>query len=191
MGKLSRMQHRKHSLSHHRNHSSIQGNNAALCFTISSNNSANVTSTSYFLFRVKIDQFSSLKLTGLASLLNNASAVSATVTVQFQNQDSGLTTTLLNKGQNIQRTILSVVVNTVGGGFDSIKGDSFCDSSCGSCYEGDCYDNYSASWNDLVVYVSWAGSDSKNDQYLSQSQRLSRFSLYSVSSVYSSVKSLY
>jgi hypothetical protein len=138
--------------------------------TYSSSNATNATNTTtYYLYKVKIDQFTSLKLSKISSILTNASAVNAIVTVQFQNQAAGQPFLLLNKTNNIQRSILSIVVNTVTGTFDSISGDNFCDSGCGNCYNGECFDNVSANGSDLMVYISWGGSDSKSNQYLSQS----------------------
>jgi hypothetical protein len=149
----------------------------------------------YYVYRIKIDQFTSLRLNGLSTLLQNNSATSAKLTFQFQNQVNGTDFPIITNNTNtsqLQRSVISAVINTVSGGYDSIANDKFCDSSCGNCYNGECYDTFSNySSPDLKVYVSWAGSDSKNNQYLSQSQRLSRFSLYSVSSLYSSVRNMY
>jgi hypothetical protein len=133
-------------------------------------------------------------LNGLSALLKNNQATTATLTIQFQNEGNGTTFPVILNNTNttkLQRSVVSAVINTVSGGLTSIANDKFCDSNCGNCYNGDCYDNFNNYGSpDLKVYISWAGSDSKNDQFLSQSQRLSRFNLYSVSSLYSSVKNI-
>lgn len=140
-----------------------------------------------------MDQFSSLKLNGLTNLLKANNATFASLIIQFQNSPNTTRNfTILNTNITAQRSVISAVINTVSGGFHSIVNDQFCDSSCGKCLEGDCYDVFSGySSPDLKVYISWGGSDSKNNNYLSQSQRLSRFNLYSVSSLYDSVKNAY
>lgn len=171
----------------------IQGNNAAVCLVVQYTNTTN-TYQHYYVFRIKIDQFTSLQLKGLSALLKTSQATKANLTMQFQNEATGTEFPILLNNTNtsmLQRSVISAVINTVNGGFSSIVNDNFCDSNCGTCYSGDCFDNFNNYGSpDIKVYVSWAGSDSKNDQYLSQSQRLSRFNLYSVSSLYSSVKDI-
>ena len=128
-------------------------------------------------------------MTGLATKLT--AATEATVTIQFQNGDSTLaqTLTLISSTNSIQRHFVSVVINLGGGVLASIKGDNFCEADC-VCYLGECYESNTGGYGtkDPVVYVSWAGDDAKGKSLLSSSRRLSRFSMYSVSGVYGSVK---
>ena len=101
----------------------------------------------YYVYKVKVDQFSSLKLNGLSILLKNNSAASATLTFQFQNQANGTTFPIIINNTNtsqLQRSVISAVINTVSGGYDSIANDKFCDSSCGNCYNGECYDTFNS-----------------------------------------------
>ena len=160
----------QYSISDDRKSVSMQGNNAALCLVAQYTNATN-TYQQYYIFRITIDQFTSLQLNGLSALLMASKATNATLTIQFQNEASGTDFPILLNNTNssmLQRSVISAVVNTVNGGFSSIADDNFCDSSCGACYNGDCFDNFNNySSPDLKVYVSWAGSDSNNNQYLS------------------------
>ena len=84
-----------------------------------------------------------------------------------------------------------MVINVGDGVASSIAGDNFCDSSC-SCWNSECYETYSGTGGlgttDIVLYTSWAGSDESGTILKSSTMRLSRYSLYSVSSVSNQMK---
>lgn len=93
---------------------------------------ATFSSTLYYLYKVKVDQFSSLKLAGLTTALRTNTAINATLQVQFQNQnDKNSIYTILDTKNNRKRSFMSIVINTDTGTFTSIDEDNFCDSSCG------------------------------------------------------------
>ena len=72
---------------------------------------------------------------------------------------------------------------------NGIVGDNFCDGSC-ICHNDECFESSGSGYGttDCTFYISWAGDDVNGKSLLSSSMRLSRFSLYSVSSVYSAIK---
>jgi hypothetical protein len=145
------------------------------------------TSNIEYYFKNIIDEFSQLTMTGLSTSLANAQ--SATVTVYFQNSATGTAFTLVDQTNSIQRHFISLVINLSTGALSSIVGDNFCDSSC-TCYQNECFESSTIGYGsvDGVLYVSWAGDDINGNSLLSSSRRLSRFNMYSVSGVYSAVK---
>jgi len=136
--------------------------------------------------------FSSLKLNKISAEFKSLQATKATLTLLFQGKSVGKSFDLLSKTKNYQRSVLSVVINTLDGVYDSFFSDNFCSEDCSNCISGECFEKFTSSYSspDLKIFLAWGGSDIDGKQYLSQSQRLSRFNLYSVSSVYSNVKAL-
>jgi hypothetical protein len=63
-------------------------------------------------------------------------------------------------------------------------GDNFCDDNC-VCSNNECFEAYGTGYgsSDGIFYISWAGHDLSGTMLKSSTMRLSRYSLYSVSSV--------
>ena len=126
-------------------------------------------------------------MSGLASQLT--SAIYADVTVFFQNSATNTTFVLVDTSNSVQRHFISIVINLSQGSLASIVGDNFCDSDC-VCYQSECFESSAGGYGsvDGVLYISWGGDDANGKSLLSSSRRLSRFNMYSVTGVYSSVK---
>ena len=71
----------------------------------------------------------------------------------------------------------------------SIVGDNFCDSDC-SCVNNECFEPVGTGYgsSDGIFYISWAGHDVTGTMLKSSTMRLSRDSLYSVTSVSGQLK---
>lgn len=161
--------------------------------TVDFKNTANATGYREYYFKTTLDDFTQLTMKGLASAFSTLGNVNyAVATVYFQNSGAGKQFVLIDTATSRQRHFASVVINLSGGALAStgIVGDNFCDGSC-FCYSEECYETSPTGYGstDGVFYISWAGDDSNGKSLLSSAMRLSRFSLYSVSSVYSSVRS--
>ena len=126
-------------------------------------------------------------MTGLASQLVNVSY--ADVTIFFQNSQVNTTFVLVDTTNSIQRHFVSIVINLSQGNLASIVGDNFCDHDC-VCYQNECFESSVGGYGtvDGVLYVSWGGDDVNGKSLLSSARRLSRFNMYSVTGVYSSIK---
>jgi hypothetical protein len=164
-----------------------QGNYGVVCAKVNVTTSGGSSQFEYY-FKTILDDMSQLTMTGLASKLTNASY--ATVTVYFQNAAAGTQFTLVDSTNSIQRHFLSTVINLSQGSLSSIVGDNFCDSGC-TCYQGECFESNTGGYGsvDGVIYVTWGGDDANGKSMLSSSRRFSRFSMYSVGSLSSAVRS--
>lgn len=171
-------------------HFLTQGNYAPICVTVTYTPSTGPDQFVDFYFKSYIDTFSTLTLSGIASKLSGATAASAIIYYQGVASPSF---TLVNSTGAIQRHFFSIVINQENGVVPTtnpIVGDNFCDGSC-VCYNNECFESNSKGYGtiDCTIYVSWAGTDTSGTHLLSNTMRLSRYSFYSMSSVYSAVKS--
>lgn len=90
---------------------------------------------------------------------------------------------------------MSFVIQIDGGSFTTIVPDN---ADCGSCSSGQvCENNECFSVGNTGVsinprfFVSWIGTDSKGDNCISYARRLSRFTQYSIGSIYSSARNMF
>jgi hypothetical protein len=90
---------------------------------------------------------------------------------------------------------MSFVIQIEGGIFKTIAQDN---ADCGSCSSGQVCDNnecFSVGSNGVTIdprfFVSWIGTDSSSDNCISYARRLSRFTQYSIGSIYSAAQSMF
>jgi hypothetical protein len=99
---------------------------------------------------------------------------------------------------NAFRAVLSMIVNIDNGVFTSITLDnadcSLCDvGNTQKCINNQCFDDIKSSSfiiTDPSIYISWIGTDANGQHCLSYAKRLSRFTEYSIGSIYNSAKKL-
>lgn len=101
--------------------------------------------------------------------------------ISFQN--------LWNSTGQYYRAVFSVVANIDSGVCTGLTADNencdWCSYDGFTCVDGSCYRSGSVyNGPDPKFYLTWIGTDSNKDHFLSQAKRLSRFNQYSVGSVY-------
>lgn len=94
--------------------------------------------------------------------------------------------------------MFSFVVNIESGAVTSIAKDNAgcdnCDTSstqtCTDTDNSECFDKGKYGASDPKFYISWVGTDVSGNHMLSHTKRLSRFTQYSIGSIYNKAKSL-
>lgn len=179
----------------------IQGKPIFICVhMVYYRNNGTVVQT--YAFNATTDKFSAFKVNNLSTTLaKETTPVSAIVQVA----NSNITLELVNiwiiqllfnpsiEG-GIYRSLLSFVVNIDGGAVTALTDDTAgcdsCDTSnkCNTNTASKCY-NVGSSYagSDPRLFISWIGTDASGNHMLSHTKRLSRFTQYSIGSIYSSV----
>ncbi len=94
---------------------------------------------------------------------------------------------IANNSQSQSSNVFSFVVNIQDGGYQKLTNDNpSCDvQSSATCVEWTMVDkNVYPTDSDPKFFISWVGTDVSGNYMLSQTKRLSRFSMYSVQNIY-------
>ena len=102
---------------------------------------------------------------------------------------------IYNRAGSRYRDILSFVIIANEGNFNELRADNEkCDNLIGDsiCYNGEAYTKTDGGYygNEPRFFVSWMGSDVNKNHFISHTRRLSRFSAFSVGSIYNDAKNV-